>query len=41
MYIRANIQDPRIVYVNDQGGFRPADANEIQAVQQYLQKHRQ
>jgi hypothetical protein len=34
-------QDTRIVYVNDQGGFRPANANEIQAVQQYLQKHGQ
>jgi hypothetical protein len=34
-------QDTRIVYVNDQGGFRPANTNEIQAVQQYLQKHGQ
>jgi hypothetical protein len=34
-------QGTRIVYVNDQGGFRPADANEIQAVQHYLQKHGQ
>ena len=34
-------QDTRIVYINDQGGFRPATSNEIQAVQQYLQKHGQ
>jgi hypothetical protein len=34
-------QDTRIVYINDQGEFRPANANEIQAVQQYLQKHGQ
>ena len=32
-------QDTRIVYVNDQGGFRPANAREIQAVQQYLKQH--
>lgn len=36
-----HFQDTRIVYVNDQGGFRPANASEIQAVQQYLQKHGQ
>ena len=34
-------QDTRIVYVNDAGGFRPANSNEIQTVQQYLQKHGQ
>ncbi|HEY6542941.1 MAG TPA: hypothetical protein VIZ18_18510, partial [Ktedonobacteraceae bacterium] len=34
-----HFQDTNIVYINDQGGFRPANANEIQAVQQYLQKH--
>jgi hypothetical protein len=34
-------QDTRIVYINDQGGFRPATSNEIQAVQQYMQKHGQ
>ncbi len=34
-------QDTRIVYINDQGGFRPANSNEIQAVQLYLQKHGQ
>ena len=39
--IRANIQDTRIVYVNDAGGFRPATASEIQSVEQYLQKHGQ
>ena len=36
-----HFQDTNIVYINDQGGFRPANANEIQAVQQYLQKHGQ
>ena len=36
-----HFQDTNIVYVNDQGGFRPANASEIQAVQQYLQKHGQ
>jgi hypothetical protein len=34
-------QDTRIVYINDSGGFRPANANEVQSVQQYLQKHGQ
>ena len=34
-------QDTRIVYINDQGGFRPARPDELQAVQQYLQKHGQ
>ena len=34
-------QDTRIVYINDQGGFRPANSNEIQSVQQWLQKHGQ
>jgi hypothetical protein len=36
-----HFQDTTIVYVNDQGGFRPANASEIQAVQHYLQKHGQ
>ncbi len=36
-----HFQDTNIVYINDQGGFRPANANEIQAVQQYLQRHGQ
>ena len=36
-----HFQDTNIVYINDQGGFRPANASEIQAVQQYLQKHGQ
>lgn len=36
-----HFQDTNIVYINDQGSFRPANANEIQAVQQYLQKHGQ
>ena len=34
-------QDTRIVYINDAGGFRPANSNEIQSVQQWLQKHGQ
>ncbi len=36
-----SFQNTNIVYINDQGGFRPANASEIQAVQQYLQKHGQ
>lgn len=36
-----HFQDTNIVYINDQGGFRPANASEIQTVQQYLQKHGQ
>ncbi len=32
-------QDTRIVYINDQGGFRPATPNELPAVQRYLQQH--
>jgi hypothetical protein len=36
-----HFQDTNIVYVNDQGGFRPANASEIQAVQQYLKQHGQ
>jgi hypothetical protein len=36
-----HFQETRIVYVNDQGGFRPANADEIQAVEQYLKEHGQ
>jgi len=36
-----HFQDTRIVYVNDQGGFRPANSEEIQAVEQYLKQHGQ
>ncbi len=36
-----HFQDANIVYVNDQGGFRPANASEIQAVEQYLKQHGQ
>ncbi len=36
-----HFQDTNIVYVNDQGGFRPANASEIQAVEQYLKQHGQ
>jgi hypothetical protein len=32
-------QDTRIVYVNDQGGFRPATSTEVQTVEQYLKRH--
>jgi len=34
-------QDTRIVYVNENGGFRPANASEIPAVEQYLKQHGQ
>ncbi|HLZ59550.1 MAG TPA: hypothetical protein VKR06_21595 [Ktedonosporobacter sp.] len=36
-----HFQDTTIVYINEQGGFRPADASEIQAVEQYLKQHGQ
>ncbi len=36
-----HFQDTTIVYVNDQGGFRPANVSEIQAVEQYLKQHGQ
>ena len=36
-----HFQDTNIVYVNDQGGFRPANASEIQVVEQYLKQHGQ
>ena len=36
-----HFQDTNIVYINDQGGFRPANASEIQAVEQYLKQHGQ
>ena len=39
--IRANIQDTRLVYINENGGFRPANSNEIPAVEQYLKQHGQ
>ena len=34
-------QDTRIVYINENGGFRPANASEIQAVERYLKQHGQ
>jgi len=36
-----HFQDTNIVYMNDQEGFRPANASEIQAVEQYLKQHGQ
>jgi len=36
-----HFQDTTIVYINDQGGFRPANASEIQAVERYLKQHGQ
>ena len=36
-----HLQDTNIVYINDQGAFRPANASEIQMVQQYLKQHGQ
>lgn len=32
-------QDTRLVYINENGGFRPATSNEIPAVEQYLKQH--
>jgi hypothetical protein len=34
-------QDTRIVYINENGGFRPATSSEILAVEQYLKQHGQ
>ncbi len=34
-------QDTRLVYSNENGGFRPANSNEIPAVEQYLKQHGQ
>jgi hypothetical protein len=34
-----HFQNTQIIYINDQGGFRPASPGEIQQVQQYLQQH--
>jgi hypothetical protein len=34
-------QDTRLVYINENGGFRPANSNEIPAVEQYLKQHGQ
>ena len=34
-------QDTRLVYINENGGFRPATSNEIPAVERYLKQHGQ
>ncbi|GAC1567719.1 MAG: hypothetical protein NVS3B14_14610 [Ktedonobacteraceae bacterium] len=36
-----HFQNTQIVYVNTQGGFRPANPTELQTVERYLQKHGQ
>lgn len=36
-----HFQETRIVYINTQGGFRPATSSELQSVEQYLQHHGQ
>jgi hypothetical protein len=34
-------QDTRLVYINENGGFRPANSSEIPAVERYLKQHGQ
>jgi hypothetical protein len=36
-----HFQETRIVYINADGGFRPATPNELHAVERYLQQHGQ
>jgi len=36
-----HFQDSRIVYINENGGFRPANTDELHAVERYLQQHGQ
>ncbi len=36
-----HFQETRLVYINMQGGFRPANASELQSVEHYLQQHGQ
>jgi len=36
-----HFQETRLVYSNENGGFRPANSNEIPAVEQYLKQHGQ
>ena len=36
-----HFQDTRIVYINAQGGFRPATPAELQSVEHYLNQHGQ
>jgi hypothetical protein len=35
-----HFQNTQIVFINDQGGFRPASPDELHAVERYLQQHR-
>src|SRR5258708_7297499 len=34
-----HFQDTRLVYINENGGFRPANPDELPAVERYLQQH--
>jgi hypothetical protein len=36
-----HVQDTRLVYINENGGFRPATLDELRAVERYLQRHGQ
>ncbi len=36
-----HFQDTRLVYINENGGFRPANQDELHAVEHYLQQHGQ
>jgi hypothetical protein len=36
-----HVQDTRLVYINENGGFRPATPDELHAVERYLQQHGQ
>jgi hypothetical protein len=36
-----HFQDTRLVYINENGGFRPANQDELPAVERYLQQHGQ
>ena len=35
-----HIQDTLLMYVNENGGFRPATSSEIQTIEHYLQQQR-
>ncbi len=34
-----HFQDTRLVYINENGGFRPANPDELPAIERYLQQH--
>ena len=36
-----HFQDTRLVYINENGGFRPANPDELPAIERYLQQHGQ